>query len=197
VVLFDNNVLCLLLHPEADIPNDPDTGKPVTRGKDRISFLIETLRESGTRILIPTPVLSEFLTVADTKYLDEINHSIWFEVGPFDQRAAIEAGLALKRDLANGKGKTFGLDSNWQRVKVDRQIVAIGKVYEVSAVYTTDRGLATAARENGLKSLHPAALPLPPSDRQPLPLIDLREPTEVSSSEPEPPSEHSPDAEKE
>ena len=95
VVAFDNNVLCLFLHPEVDAPDDPATRRPVSRVQDRISYLVEQLRESRSRILIPTPVLAEFLTFATPDYLDVINSSAHFEVAPFDQRAAIEAGSAM------------------------------------------------------------------------------------------------------
>jgi hypothetical protein len=47
VVVFDNNVLSLLLHPEAEIPDDPTTGRAVDRPRDRISLLIERLREDN------------------------------------------------------------------------------------------------------------------------------------------------------
>lgn len=41
VVAFDNTVLSLLLHPEADPPLDPTTGAPVTRAQDRMAYLVE------------------------------------------------------------------------------------------------------------------------------------------------------------
>lgn len=80
VVAFDNSVLCLLLHPGVDIPNDPATGNPVSRAQDRIAYLVEQLRESRSRILIPTPVLAEFLTFASADYLEEINSSAHFQI---------------------------------------------------------------------------------------------------------------------
>lgn len=144
-VVFDNSVLCLLLHPEADVPTDPATGAPVTRPQDRIAHLVEQLREQKARILIPAPVLAEFLTVADPAYLDEINASQHFEVVPFDQRAAVEAAVSLRADIAEGRGKTAGSTSNWQKVKIDRQVVAIAKVREARAIYTTDRDIRNLA----------------------------------------------------
>ena len=112
VVAFDNSVLCLLLHPGVDVPNDPATGNPVSRAQDRIAYLVEQLRESRSRILIPTPVLAEFLTFASADYLDEINSSAHFEVAPFDQRAAIEAGSAMRRARFGQGGKKLGLDAS-------------------------------------------------------------------------------------
>ena len=78
VSAFDNNVLCLLLHPDVDVPDDPNTGKAIIRAQDRISYLVEQLRESGSRILIPTPVLMEFMTYAAPDYLNVINASAHF-----------------------------------------------------------------------------------------------------------------------
>lgn len=196
MVTFDNNVLCLLLHPDADIPNDPTTGKPIERAKDRISFLVEQLREKGSRILVPAPVLSEFLTFADPEYLLEITQSIWFEIGPFDQRAAIESAVALRRAMKSGMGKKLGVVGSWQKIKIDRQIVAIAKVYAATPIYTTDAQLATYAKESGLETIHIAALPLPPNDRKPMPLIDILEPAIDASNAPEPPAAQSPDDER-
>ena len=76
VVAFDNTVLSLLLHPEADAPFDPATGAQIARAQDRMAYLVEQLREEGSRILIPTPVLAEFLTFASPDYLAVINQSV-------------------------------------------------------------------------------------------------------------------------
>ena len=111
VVAFDNSVLCLLLHPGVDVPNDPATGKPVSRAQDRIAYLVEQLRESRSRILIPTPVLAEFLTFASADYLEEINSSAHFQIAPFDQRAAIEAGSTMRKARLGPGGKKLGLDA--------------------------------------------------------------------------------------
>jgi len=180
VVAFDNTVLCLLLHPEAKVPNDPSTGKPIDRAQDRMSYLVEQLRELEARILIPAPVLSEFLTYASPDYLAEINRSAYFEVAPFDQRAAIEAAAVLRKALKSGKGKKQGLKADWQKIKVDRQIVAIAKVGGADRIYTTDDDIAKLAPGSGLIPVHVADLPLPPSNT---PLLDTaQESDEVPTS---------------
>jgi predicted nucleic acid-binding protein len=166
LIAFDNTALSLLLHPDAEIPNDPSTDQPVEHARERMQYLVETLQESGTRILIPAPALGEFLTVADAAYLTAINQSMWFEVGAFDQREAIEAAVALRKAKAAGKGKKSGLQADWQVIKVDRQIVAIAKVREVTAIVTTDRHLIALAKESALEAIHVADLPLPPQEPQ-------------------------------
>ena len=169
IVVFDNNVLCLLLHPDAEVPDDPETGQPITQPRDRIDFLVETLRKQSARIGLPTPVLAEFLTFASSDYLADINKSQHFEVMPFDQRAAVEAAATLKRSLASGQGKRLGLMGAWQKIKIDRQIVAIAKVAGAEVIYTTDKEVAALAHDSGITAVHVAALPLPPSNT---PLLD-------------------------
>ena len=164
VSAFDNNVLCLLLHPDVDVPDDPNTGKAIIRAQDRISYLVEQLRESGSRILIPTPVLMEFMTYAAPDYLAVINASAHFEVAPFDQRAAVEAGRAIHKAKDGPTGKKLGLDGKWQKIKVDWQIAAISKVHGSEVLYTTDSDLGTIAAEFNIKTVHVADLALPPSD---------------------------------
>ena len=169
IVTFDNNFLCLLLHPGAEVPNNPETNGPVSQPKERIEYLVEQLRVQSARILLPTPVLAEFLTFASSDYLADINKSSHFEIASFDQRAAIEAAAELRRVLAAGKDKKSGVAGSWQKVKVDRQIVAIARVAGAGRIYTTDSGVATLARESGIIPVHVADLPLPPSAT---PLLD-------------------------
>ena len=158
MVLFDNNVLCLLLHPDAEVPDDPKTGKPVDRAADRINHLRDQLQEAGIRIIIPAPVLSEFLTFADPEYLVTITSSVRFDIAPFDTRAAAEAAVALRRALKSGQGKRGGLPGSWQKIKIDRQIVAIGKVHKVTMVYSTDSDVLALAKESGLEAMHVAGI---------------------------------------
>lgn len=184
VVVFDNSVLCLLLHPDADVPSDPKTGRPVTRAQDRMSHLVEQLREQETRILIPTPVLSEFLTYASAEYLSVLQDSPHFEIAAFDQRAAVEAAVALRRAIRSADGKRLGLKDDWQKIKVDRQVVAIAKVNQATAIYTTDSGLRALAADSGMQTFHVADLPLPRSSTPLLDAAELEEAPPAAATEP-------------
>lgn len=194
VAAFDNNVLCLLLHPDADVPHDPSTGKPVHRAKDRIAYLVEQFREAGSRILIPTPVLAEFLTFAAPDYMAVINSSAHFEVAPFDQRAAVEVARAIQKARA-GLGKKLGLSATWQKIKVDWQIAAIAKVGGAGTLYTTDSNLSTIAAEFKVNAVHVADLPLPPSDAPLLDGLEASDSHEPSTNAPSRPLPQSPDGE--
>ena len=63
MVLFDATALSLLLHPGAKPPND-STGNPVSRARERIELLVQTLDEKKAKIIIPTPALAELLVIA-------------------------------------------------------------------------------------------------------------------------------------
>ena len=63
MVVIDATILLLLLRPESGVPMD-SAGKPVDHAPARVDFLIRELEKLGSRILIPTPALSEVLVRA-------------------------------------------------------------------------------------------------------------------------------------
>ena len=65
LVIFDADFLTLLLNPDAVPPIDPATGQPVERASQRIERLVAGLDKSKSKIVIPTPALSEFLVISD------------------------------------------------------------------------------------------------------------------------------------
>ena len=135
---FDAGMLILMLQENAAAPLDPKSGSPINKARERVEHLKTTLAEDGYRIIIPTPALSEFLVGAGDamdRILDELHSESCFEVAPFSERAAIEAAIATHGALKLGD-KRSGIDSDWQKVKVDRQIVAVAKILEVEAIYT-------------------------------------------------------------
>ncbi len=61
MVAIDNTFLSLMLNPRGRPPKDPATGKFVERIDDRIEKLLLDLDSESERMILPTPVLSEFL----------------------------------------------------------------------------------------------------------------------------------------
>jgi len=165
MVLCDTTFLTLILKPDAKAAPDPATGIPVDRVHDRIEKLILDLQESGERLIIPTPVLAEFLVLAGESgpdYLDEISGEQTFVVQPFDQKAAIE--LASMELEARKRGdKRGGSKSSWSRVKFDRQIVAIAKASGVSRIYSDDEDVRRFAQAEDIEVIGIADLKLPPA----------------------------------
>jgi len=83
----------------------------------------------------------------------------------FDVRAAIELAEITKTALAGGDKKS-GVDAPWQRIKLDRQIVAIAKTAGARRLYTNDGNMTTFATMAGIEVVPIHAVPLPPADPQ-------------------------------
>lgn len=117
-VVFDNTLLALLFGPLRTPPIDPRTRKPVERAQERIDALVEELARKQVRILIPTPALCEFLSVAGrpgAEYLDRIDSSSRFQVVPFDTRAAVEAARAIGASVQRGDKRSGRSKATFRR----------------------------------------------------------------------------------
>lgn len=167
MVIFDTSVIVGTLDPNAMPPIDPQTNAPLTNFKARVEFLIKQLDGARETILIPTPVLSEFLVRAGPnkyQYIDKFIAARNFMIGSFDQRAAIDLSLLNDPDL--NALKKLDDKTTWAKVKYDRQIVAIAKSQGANCIYTGDKPLAECARSNGIKAVMTWELPEPPEDKQ-------------------------------
>jgi len=168
MVVFDATILLALLWPDGPPPLDPTTNHRVIGFRERIDFLVQQLERQRTKIIIPTPALSEILVrsgQAGPEYLTRINSAAVFRVVPFDVRAAVEVA-AMTRDAISGGDKRSGGAGTWAKIKYDRQIVAIAKVEGVATIYSDDKNVYNFGREAGLTVLRIADLPLPPEDTQ-------------------------------
>lgn len=173
MVVMDSTFVGMMLHPKAKVPEDPATKKPVTRAPDRIQKLLQDLTTEQERIVIPTPALAEFLVLAAKeapRYLSEIHsmRSIW--IRPFDEMAAVELAAidVMAKDTGN-KRDPLGSDRPWQKVKIDRQIVAIAKALGAKAIYSDDPDIKKLGGKQDLKVISSWELALPPSNT---PLLD-------------------------
>jgi hypothetical protein len=182
MVSVDAGILSLLLHPMAKPPDDPATKKPVEKAQERIEQLIQDLDTAKERIIIPAPALSEFLVLAGPdgpRYLNELSLDPNIYVQPFDERAAIElAAMELAARAHGQKRHPLPPTTAWQKVKIDRQIVAISKLYAVRTIYSDDGDVRSIAADNSIKTLSTWDLPLPKS-RTPL-LDDKGSPLDIT-----------------
>jgi predicted nucleic acid-binding protein len=163
-IAFDAGVLGLVLFPKGGIPNDFRTGKPIDRATDRVQALIDESENEKDEIVIPTPSLAEALVpVATASTIDAIVATIerqsCFKVVAFDKKAAIELALRTKNAVDAGDKKE-GIGSNWQKVKYDRQIVAIAKA-EGATLYSMDKHVHDHAKLWGVPVRHVADIPIP------------------------------------
>jgi predicted nucleic acid-binding protein len=166
-VAFDSTMLSTLLNPDANVPGDPASNKPVEWPKERVEGLINDLAKDKKKIVIPAPVAAEILTVigpANTDYLSIINRSKVFEVVPLDAKAAVELAF-LNRDVFGKRDKKSNAQP-YQKVKVDRQILAICRVAKCDTLYTDDKSLIECAKLCGIATVRLCDLPIPETARQ-------------------------------
>lgn len=171
MVLFDNTFLTLVLHPTLKRPpKDPATGRVVEGVPERVELLLETLEQDRETIIIPTPVLTEFLILVGEdgpRLLSQIDSDRNYEVKPFDQMAAVELAEMNRAIRAKGGGRRGDQEGTYAKITFDRQIVAIAKAHNVTAIYSDDRGVKKFAESHGLNVVRTWELPLPP-EKEPL-----------------------------
>jgi predicted nucleic acid-binding protein len=163
MVVIDNTFLSLMLHPKSRPPKDPSTRQPVERIEDRIEKLLEDLDSESERMILPTPVLSEFLILAGkdaSTYLEKLAGMRNILIKPFDEMAAIELAAVEVEDRAKGD-KRGGSSGIWTKIRFDRQIVAITRTNGAKRIYSDDEDLAKFATKLGIEVVPTWHLPLP------------------------------------
>ena len=182
MVIFDTTTLLLLIAPVGKVRVVASGDRPVLDARERLDYLITRLAKEKTKIVIPAPSLSEALVsagAASRAIVDRLARSSAFSIEPFGTRAALEAAIMCKESMATGLGKKGGATGDWQKVKVDRQIVAIGKVIGATTIYSNDGDIRALAPAAGLSMVGLEELPLPPPPPKPVlapaPLFDMLE----------------------
>ena len=150
-LLVDNNILIQMLAPNKTGLTHPKTSAVLERIEERAKVFVSEAERKNALILIPTPVLSEFLIGVEVskyqEYLDVLNGSACFEVVDFDTAAAIEcAQLPDRKELAQiSPGQVAS------KLKYDRQIVGIALAAMADEVWSHDDSLRKIASSRGLK----------------------------------------------
>lgn len=149
-LLLDNNVLIQILAPSITGLSDPETKAELDRLNDRVAAFVSQVESQDAVMVIPTPVLAEFLMGVEgekyQEYLDAINGNSCFQLVDFDTAAAIEcAQLPSKQELAQiAPGQIAS------KLKFDRQIVSIALAAMVDEVWSHDESLRKLALARGL-----------------------------------------------
>jgi hypothetical protein len=169
MVVIDSTILMLLFRSDVPARATDSTGKPIEHVGERLKLLIKTIETSKSKVIIPTPVLSELLvrtTPQETqRIIEEINKLAVFRIEPFETRAAIELAI-MTRAALDANNKKDGSDQPWAKVKFDRQIAAIARVAQATTIYTDDKNLAATAKRLNITCMGLADLPLPPETAQ-------------------------------
>jgi predicted nucleic acid-binding protein len=156
LVVFDASFLIPLLDRQVKGPGDIDA---------RISHLVATLDRQKTKIIVPTPALSEVLIGAGDaapQYLEILSRSSRFKLAPFGERAAVEAAARHREALRVGSKKEGSAD--WSKVKFDRQIVAIAKVEGAERIYSNDNDIRRFGARDGIEVIMLDDLELAPAE---------------------------------
>ncbi|MER8846907.1 hypothetical protein [Mesorhizobium australicum] len=129
--------------------------------------MVDLLQKSRRKIILPAPACAELLTAIGPdaqQYVNVVSRSRVFEIGSFDARAASELALLNRGTFAPNDDRNGA--EPYQKRKVDRQIIAICKVYGVIELYTDDTSLANFARLCGVTPISIREVPLPESAKQ-------------------------------
>jgi len=104
-------------------------------------------------------------------YLRIIQGAQYFITRPFGVRAAVETAERLAIAIKAGDKREGEKAEPWQKLKYDRQIVAISLVEGATSIYSTDRDIHNQAKRwGGITPVSPADLPVPPKQHAlPLP----------------------------
>lgn len=72
----------------------------------------------------------------------------------------------MTKNIIDSGDKKAGSTEFWSKIKYDRQIAAIARVRQASAIYTDDNGLAQTAERLGIHVVRLVDLPLPAEKAQ-------------------------------
>lgn len=157
MVIWDTNILALYF------------GRRLEQDDQlRMQGLVTELKRKREPIGIPAQVWAEFLDAASP---DELAHSqdtfktSAFRLLPYDLRAAMETVEVCRAGRAARKA-TKRKARERQAVKVDWQIIAIGKVNRARLLLTNDRDMRTEANRSGLRCMSISDLEIPDDLRQ-------------------------------
>lgn len=152
-VLFDTNALIQLLDPRT---------KPAIR--DKLKGLLQEIEKSRGQVIIPTPVIAEYLVNAGSAgktLLSTLLQSRNVTIAPFDHLAAeASAAMHVAARAQGHKRHPLPQDADWQKVKVDRQIVAIAKA-RATQIVADDRDIHALASAESIPVRTVASLPIP------------------------------------
>lgn len=153
-VLIDTNTLIKLLHPRTSIAVSA-----------RLQGLLEDIQAANGQLVIPVQVVGEYIGGAGEaaqELLGKLVRNRFIKVASFDHAAAVECAMMDRAAFASGnKRAPVSRDVSWQKVKVDRQIVAIAKVLKVVRIISNDGDIPKIAQAVGVECLTAEDLPLP------------------------------------
>jgi hypothetical protein len=130
--------------------------------------MLDELQTKKEQIVIPAPVYAEFLVFAGKDgpaYQEKIKKNSVFRIEPFGELAAIELAMMELTARSSSSKRGSATTSEWQKVKIDRQIVAVAKVCHAVAIYSNDEDVSAHAKDWNIKCVSVTDLPAAPQGR--------------------------------
>jgi hypothetical protein len=150
----------------------------------RIDNFIARAEKSKSKIVFPMPAIAEFLVRADlagVDFLNRLEKKTFLVMADFNRTAAFELSQ-IDRAALNVGDKKDETEAPWQKIKVDRQIVAIGKSLGATLVISGDSSVRNNALRIGMQGMTIQELELPESAKQQkLALVPVKKPRLVRS----------------
>ena len=166
-VCLDATALMCLLDPRMDVFPAPD-GSIVSHMQHRMDHLVATIGQAKGSVIVPTPALAELLVGAGVQraaMLRVLENRRAIRVEPFDKMAAVHCASLDSQAISDGDKKD-GVRSSWQKVKIDRQIVAIAQIARCERIVTGDPDVEKIAGRAAIEAMFVWQLDLPPADAQ-------------------------------
>lgn len=170
---FDTTTLLVAIAP-AEKVNTSIGGVVIPDAKARVDHLLATMERLKQRLIIPVPALAEALVSVDPavggRFVERMSKTSSVLLAPFDVLEAMEAAAMASEALRSGD-KRGGATGDYQKIKVDRQIVAIAKFHGATIIYSNDKDVQTLGKREGISVIGIEDLPLPAKPVEP-PLLE-------------------------
>lgn len=156
-IIVDTNILINLMKTQSSTPYSlGENGfSDIADIELRSKALLEHIERSGGTIVIPTPVLAEYLfgiqgEANKIKHVELISKMNCFEIISFEDLAAIECSMLFSvQEFKQFKAK-INSNETASKIKYDRQIIAIAKANQINEIWSTDAGVIRKAEEVGI-----------------------------------------------
>ena len=156
-IALDNNMLVSLTTQKDSLTVDE---------KHRLEYVRELLSQSGVHVVIPTPVLCEYLAYHSSEAFQEFTDSSPFILSfPFDEPAA-ENAAKLERKLQDENYYKSNPPQNKQAAKIDRQVLTICRVNRIDLLLTDDNNLRRLCKYLGFPARSFRDIELPEEKKQ-------------------------------
>lgn len=171
VILVDANFIVAFVSPKTSLDD-----------RSRIDHFLECAEKSKSKVIFPMPAIAEFLVRADlagVEFLNRLDKKTFLLMADFNRAAAFELSQ-IDRAALNVGDKKDETEEPWQKIKVDRQIIAIGKSLGATLVVSADGSVRNNALRVGMLGMTIQELELPEAARQQkLALVPVKKPRGV------------------